>query len=202
MNKRQKRDAGMAALLFDETTSDVKLTFDDGSSLFAHRAILASRSPVLKNLLFGSMRESGQPTVKLAGIESAAMHCLCRSIYCGGFGDALDLEEGKADLALHVAKAADQYQLDVTEDLEELIDDNMEVPEYLAVLKALPDVELGPMLMVVKLSSIAKVADNLEDCSNEALARIPSRLLVEILRHPEKVEWGGSAAASGAGGES
>merc|ERR1712224_255746 len=81
----QKRDSGMMALLFDEATSDVQLQFDDGNILFAHRAILASRSPVLKSMLFGGMRESGQNTVKLAGVESAAMACLCSSIYIGEF---------------------------------------------------------------------------------------------------------------------
>ena len=85
----------MAALLFDETTSDVKLTFDDGSSLFAHRAILASRSPVLKNLLFGSMRESGQPTVKLAGIESAACTAFAGRYIAAASGMPLTLRKAK-----------------------------------------------------------------------------------------------------------
>merc|ERR1712224_402896 len=110
------------------------------------------------------------------------MACLCSSIYIGEFGECSDGTPDLADLALHIAKAADQYQLDVTENLEDLLEALDVSEDYVAMLKALPDLELGPMLKFVKKVSVETVAENLCMCKDEELAKISTQVLVEIIR--------------------
>lgn len=80
----------------------------------AHRAILASRSPVFMAELFGGMKEEASRRVEVKGMEPAAFKALLRFIYTDTAPD-LDHQKGEDDatsLAQHLLAGADRYGLE------------------------------------------------------------------------------------------
>lgn len=67
-------------LLANELTSDVVLCVQ-GERLYAHRAMLAARSPVFHAMFFGAMRESTAGEVEVNTFAPATMRLLLRFVY-------------------------------------------------------------------------------------------------------------------------
>lgn len=84
------RDLGNG-LLFDESTADITLRVQD-EKLYAHRAILGSRSPVFKAMFYGSMKERSQDEVEVIPFMPTTMRLLLRFIYTG-HAECVKLEE-------------------------------------------------------------------------------------------------------------
>ena len=185
-----KLDSDLHRLLFDECTADIELTFDDGCTLLAHRAIMAARSPVLHAMLYGDMRESGERKVKLVGISAAAMRCLCQWMYLA----KMDTELAH-DCLVDIAAAADQYQLDISEPLASIIEE-VEVEDCIAAICSIPGTEHGPMLSVLKEECYGVVGANLESCTDADLALLPNTCLVQLLREASDTEDPAAAAAA------
>lgn len=97
-------------LLRKGTGADV--TFDvSGESFAAHKAILASRSPVFTAEFFGHMKEKHSHIVEVKDMEPAVFGAMLRFIYTDS---APELEDGTAVVALaqHLLVAADRYGID------------------------------------------------------------------------------------------
>jgi speckle-type POZ protein len=102
----------LGALLDSADGTDV--SFDvDGETFHAHRAVLATRSPVFRAELLGSMAEATMPCIPLQGIAPATFREMLRFMYTdsltGGekeLGDTLTSSEMIQDLL----DAADRYE--------------------------------------------------------------------------------------------
>lgn len=98
------------ALLRSEEGFDV--SFDvGGETVMGHRVILAARSPVLKALLYGPMRDRREGSIPVKDIESPVFRALLHYIYTDNLPSS-----GPGSLtpimAQHLLAAADQYALD------------------------------------------------------------------------------------------
>eukprot|EP00475_Leptophrys_vorax_P042106 TRINITY_DN79440_c0_g1_i1.p1 TRINITY_DN79440_c0_g1~~TRINITY_DN79440_c0_g1_i1.p1 ORF type:complete len:403 (-),score=13.37 TRINITY_DN79440_c0_g1_i1:82-1290(-) len=97
-------------LLYSEEGSDV--TFDvGGETVPAHKVILAARSPVLKALLYGPMRDRREGNIPVTDIETPVFKALLHFIYT----DDLPSTGPSAFtpiMAQHLLAAADRYALD------------------------------------------------------------------------------------------
>ncbi|KAJ1691012.1 hypothetical protein LUZ63_015167 [Rhynchospora breviuscula] len=92
-------------LLLSQDISDV--TFEvDGKTFHAHRAVLATRSPVFKAELFGHMVEANTDCIKLEGMKSEIFKELLCYIYTDTIQDA------GTKFNQHLLEAADRYSLD------------------------------------------------------------------------------------------
>lgn len=96
----------LRALRRDEDTSDVRIVLDDGTSMFAHRAILAMSSPVLRRALFGPMKLPIDQPLPLPGKDAAAVQGLLA--YC--YGEPLVIQDDVP--AIPLLQLADEYGID------------------------------------------------------------------------------------------
>ncbi|XP_066375175.1 BTB/POZ and MATH domain-containing protein 2-like [Miscanthus floridulus] len=110
----------LGELLEKGTGADVTL-FAAGQSFAAHKAILASRSPVFMAEFFGHMKEQRSPRVEIKDMEAAVLGAMLHFIYTDSVPDlALDRPEdgdgGVRASAMHTAQhllaAADRYGID------------------------------------------------------------------------------------------
>ena len=70
-------------MLQHTSTHDVTFKMSDGSSVSAHRVIVAAGSPVFHAMLYGSMKESSQKEIELPNIERSILKMLFYFIYTG-----------------------------------------------------------------------------------------------------------------------
>ena len=74
----------MRSLLVDEELADVVFKLDDGTTVAAHRAVLAARSPVFRKMLYGDMREAGDRAVSLSGgLQQPVLKAICEWAHTG-----------------------------------------------------------------------------------------------------------------------
>jgi speckle-type POZ protein len=100
----------LGELLQEGTGADVALVVS-GESFLAHKAILASRSPVFMANFFGRVEEKrSQSVVELKAMDAAAFRAMLRFIYTDMAPEALDQEtqDGNA-MAQRLLAAADRY---------------------------------------------------------------------------------------------
>ena len=72
----------LSALYKDEETADVRITLDDGTTIHAHRAVLAASSPVFRRTLFGPTKLPVDEPLALPGEDVNAVKALIA--YCYG----------------------------------------------------------------------------------------------------------------------
>jgi hypothetical protein len=94
----------LSALRRDEDTTDMRFVLDDGTSLLAHRSILALSSPVLRRALFGPMNLPNNESLPLPGKDAAAVQGLLA--YC--YGEPVVTQE----TAIPLLQLADEYCID------------------------------------------------------------------------------------------
>jgi speckle-type POZ protein len=99
----------LGELLRRGTGADVMLVVS-GKCFPAHRAILASRSPVFKAALFGDMMEKRSRSVEIRDIEPQVFGAMLGFIYTDSVPE-LDQHDGVV-VAQHLLAAADMYGLD------------------------------------------------------------------------------------------
>ncbi|GJM97720.1 hypothetical protein PR202_ga14669 [Eleusine coracana subsp. coracana] len=85
-----------------------------GERVAAHRCVLAARSPVFMDELFGDMKETAAREVEVEDVEADVFRALVQFIYTDALPEELDLDDdedtstGKA-MAQHLLAAADRY---------------------------------------------------------------------------------------------
>ncbi|CAN6163137.1 unnamed protein product [Urochloa humidicola] len=100
----------LGELLQKGTGADVTLVVS-GESFTAHKAILASRSPVFMAEFFGHMKEKRSPRVEIKGMEAAVFRAMIHFIYTDSAPELDQPEDGTA-IAQHLLVAADMYGID------------------------------------------------------------------------------------------
>ncbi|CAL5049201.1 unnamed protein product [Urochloa decumbens] len=100
----------LGELLRKGTGSDVTLVVS-GESFAAHKAILASRSPVFMAQFFGHMKEARLHRVEIKDMEAAVFRAMLRFIYTDMVPE-LDQPEDGVIMAQHLLAAADMYGID------------------------------------------------------------------------------------------
>jgi len=103
----------LGELLQKGTGADVTLVVSGESeeSFPAHKAILASRSPVFMAEFFGHMKEQSSQQVQIKGMEAAVLGAMLQFIYTDSVPE-LDLPEDGMAIAQHLLAAADRYGID------------------------------------------------------------------------------------------
>lgn len=99
----------------DQMLSDLEIEGTDGMRISAHRLILASRSPVFKQLLAGDFSEAKSPVVSL-GFEGSVLKAVIEYCYTDEFsfaydGTEKDREESLVRSAMDLFSAADYFAL-------------------------------------------------------------------------------------------
>lgn len=107
--KSLRHDLG--ELLRKGTGSDVTLVVA-GESFAAHKAILASRSPVFMAQFFGHMKEARSQGVEIRDMDVAVFRAMLRFIYTDMVPE-LELQDDGVAIAQHLIAAADRYGLDM-----------------------------------------------------------------------------------------
>ncbi|XP_062227709.1 BTB/POZ and MATH domain-containing protein 1-like [Phragmites australis] len=100
----------LGELLHKGTGSDVTLVVS-GESFAAHKAILASRSPVFMAEFFGHMKEKLLQRVEIKDMEAAVFRAMLSFIYTDSVPEPGRQEDGII-IAQHLLVAADRYGLD------------------------------------------------------------------------------------------
>ncbi|CAA0829489.1 BTB/POZ and MATH domain-containing protein 1 [Striga hermonthica] len=100
----------LGKLLGKATGSDVVLVVS-GESFAAHKAILASRSPVFMAQFFGPMKETHSQRVEIRDMEAAVFGAMLHFMYTDMVPE-LERQEDGAIIAQHLLAAADRYGLD------------------------------------------------------------------------------------------
>jgi speckle-type POZ protein len=102
----------LRGLLREGTGADVTFVVS-GQPFAAHRAVLASRSPVFMAELFGGMREASSRRVEVEDMEPAAFGALLGFVYTDTVPELDRLgEEEAASMAQHLLAGADRYGLE------------------------------------------------------------------------------------------
>ncbi|KAJ1260308.1 hypothetical protein BS78_10G222600 [Paspalum vaginatum] len=105
----------LGELLEKGTGADVTLVVA-GESFAAHKAILASRSPVFMAEFFGHMKEKRSQRVEVKGVEAAVFGAMLHFIYTDSVpeldGSDEDVDDGVVAMAQHLLAAADRYGID------------------------------------------------------------------------------------------
>ncbi|CAN6177190.1 unnamed protein product [Urochloa humidicola] len=100
----------LGELLRKGTGSDVNLVVSR-ESFAAHKAILASRSPVFMAQFFGHMKEAHLQRVEIKDMDAAVFRAMLRFIYTDMVPE-IDGPEDGVIMAQHLLAAADMYGLD------------------------------------------------------------------------------------------
>lgn len=100
----------LAALLDSGTSADVTFSVD-GERMPAHKIILQARSPVLRALLTGPMREGHEDVVAVHDVRAPVFRALLHFAYSDTLPE--DLQGPRLDVAMaqHLLAAADRFQL-------------------------------------------------------------------------------------------
>ncbi|CAO2192165.1 unnamed protein product [Urochloa humidicola] len=98
--------------LLDSTKgSDVSFIVDR-ETFYAHRAVLAARSPVFNVELLGSMAEATMSSITLHDIAPAVFGIMLRFMYTDVFPGDDELGDSPSEMVHHLLVAADRYALD------------------------------------------------------------------------------------------
>ncbi|GJN39070.1 hypothetical protein PR202_gb28164 [Eleusine coracana subsp. coracana] len=100
----------LGELLQKGTGADVTFLVS-GESFRAHKAILASRSPVFMAEFFGHKKEESSHQVEINNMEPSVFEATLRFIYTDS-APALDRREDGVAVAQHLLVAADRYGID------------------------------------------------------------------------------------------
>ncbi|CAL5007523.1 unnamed protein product [Urochloa decumbens] len=90
------------------------VTFEvQGESIPAHRAVVASRSPVFKAELHGQMKERREDHIAISDMQPDVFKGLLRFIYTDSLPNMDDLSKSDSlEMARHLLVAADRYAMD------------------------------------------------------------------------------------------
>ncbi|WVZ79024.1 hypothetical protein U9M48_026652, partial [Paspalum notatum var. saurae] len=153
--KSLRHDLG--ELLRKGTGSDVTLVVS-GEPFAAHRAILASRSPVFMAQFFGHMKEARLQSVEIRDMEVAVFRAMLHFIYTDAVPE-LEMRDDGVAIAQHLIAAADRYGLDMLKSMcEDKLCNDTNVETAAATL-ALAEQHACPKL---KARSVEFIAANLD----------------------------------------
>ncbi|KAG0524703.1 hypothetical protein BDA96_07G234300 [Sorghum bicolor] len=177
--------SSLARMLHEDILTDITINAADGS-VRAHRAILATRSPVFRSMFSHDLREKELSTVDISDMSLDA----CRAFLSYIYGDV----RGEEFLANRLAllRAADKYDIDDLREAchESLLEDiNMgNVLERLqtAHLYQLPRLKGGCLRFLVDFRKVYEMHDDLN-----AFLQTADRDLVAEVFHGVLAAWSG-----------
>ncbi|XP_066370877.1 BTB/POZ and MATH domain-containing protein 1-like isoform X2 [Miscanthus floridulus] len=148
----------LGELLSKATGFDVVLVVS-GETFAAHKAILASRSPVFMAQFFGPMKETHSQRVEIMDMEAPIFGAMLRFMYTDMVPE-LERQEDGTIIAQHLLAAADRYGLDMLKSMcEDKLCDGTRV-ETAATTLALAEQHGCPKL---KARCVEFIAANLDD---------------------------------------
>lgn len=101
----------LGRLLDSKDGTDVSFNID-GEIFYAHRTVLAARSPVFKVGLLGPMVEAKMPSITLHGIAPATFRIMLQFMYTDTLPGDDELGDSPYEMMQHLLAAADCYALD------------------------------------------------------------------------------------------
>ncbi|KAH6768137.1 BTB/POZ domain-containing protein [Perilla frutescens var. frutescens] len=172
--RRQFNDAALALLgrmLSEGIQTDVVINASDGS-LSAHRAVLASRSPVFRSMLLHDLRGKETAAMNIPDVSVESCKALVNYIY----GNIQNEEFLSHRLSL--LHAADKYEIsDLKEACHESLLEDIDTTNVLerlqnATVYQLPKLKTSCLLYLVKFGKVFDIRDELRaflQCADRAL---------------------------------
>ncbi|CAL5007524.1 unnamed protein product [Urochloa decumbens] len=107
---RGENEKHLGRMLLEEGDG-ADVTFEvQGESIRAHRAVVASRSPVFKEELQGLMQEHGEYRIAISDMQPDVFRALLRFIYTDSLPNTDPLSKGDSlEMTRHLLVAADRY---------------------------------------------------------------------------------------------
>lgn len=102
--------AHMFSMYLEGLCSDVNVVLDDGTVLAAHRAVLASRSLVLKAQFTNGMLETRTADLHMHGCSRVAADSFLRFLYSGMLDEEI-INSRDADLVAELSSLAEYYDV-------------------------------------------------------------------------------------------
>ncbi|XP_020264323.1 BTB/POZ domain-containing protein At1g55760 [Asparagus officinalis] len=171
----------LALMLSDAVLADITITASDGGSIPAHRAVLATRSPVFRSMFSHDLKEKSLSTVHISDMSFDACRAFLNYIY-GDF-------QAKEFLAHRLAllSAADKYSID---DLKEACHDSLSedidaknVLERLqtAHLYGLSKLKSGCLRYLVNFGKVYEIKDEFNEFLLNGDRELISEIFSEVL---------------------
>ncbi|KAL3812707.1 hypothetical protein ACJIZ3_013975 [Penstemon smallii] len=105
-------DLGQSYVHLLESRDGSDLSFEvEGETIYAHKLILSTRSPVFKAQFLGPLKEENTQCIKIEEMHASIFKALLNFIYCDVVPD-LDLECVDTTMTQHLLVAADRYGIE------------------------------------------------------------------------------------------
>ncbi|XP_075478296.1 BTB/POZ domain-containing protein At1g55760-like [Primulina tabacum] len=173
--------ASLGRMLSENIHTDITIHASDGKTIEAHRAVLASRSPVFRSMFSHNFREKELSSVNISDMSIEACQAFLNYIY------GIIKKEEFLTHRLALLRAADKY---VVSDLKETCHDSLvedidckNVLERLqnASLYQLPKLKNGCIRYLVKFGKIFDIGDDLNVFMQCADRELIDELFTEVL---------------------
>lgn len=179
--------SSLARMLHEDVLTDITINAADGS-VGAHRAVLATRSPVFRSMFSHDLREKELSTVDITDMSLDA----CRAFLSYIYGDVRGGEEFLAN-RLALLRAADKYDIgDLREACHESLLEDIDARNVLerlqtAHLYRLPRLKGGCLRFLVDFRKVYEMHD---DDLNAFLQTADRELVAEVF-HGVLAAWSG-----------
>lgn len=178
--------ACLGRMLSESIHMDISINLSDGTSIGAHRAVLAARSPVFRSMFLHDLKEKELSTINITDMSIEACQAFLNYIY----GDIQHQQFLTHRLAL--LRAADKYDISDLKEachislLEDI--DARNVLERLqnAYLYQLPKLKMSCMQYLVKFGKIFDIRDDFN-----AFMQCADRELIADIFHEVLAAWKG-----------
>ncbi|KZV16129.1 BTB/POZ domain-containing protein [Dorcoceras hygrometricum] len=173
--------ASLGRMLSESMHTDITIHASDGKTIEAHRAVLASRSPVFRSMFSHDLREKQLSSVNICDMSIEACQAFLNYIY-GNIKNEEFLQHRQALL-----QAADKYDVsDLKEACHDSLVEDIDSKNVLlrlqnAALYQLPKLKNGCMLYLVKFGKIIDIGDELNAFVQCADRELIGELFAQVL---------------------
>ncbi|KZV56335.1 BTB/POZ domain-containing protein [Dorcoceras hygrometricum] len=173
--------ASLGRMLSESIHTDITIHASDGKTIEAHRAVLASRSPVFRSMFSHDLREKQLSSVNICDMSIEACQAFLNYIY----GNIKNEEFLQHRLAL--LQAADKYDVsDLKEACHDSLVEDIDSKNVLlrlqnAALYQLPKLKNGCMLYLVKFGKIFDIGEDLNAFVQCADRELIGELFAQVL---------------------
>lgn len=170
----------LGRMLMEGVLTDITVNASDGS-IGAHRAILATRSPVFRSMFSHNLREKELSTVNISDMSFAACQAFLNFIY-GNFQAEEFLRH-----RLELLQAADKYDIsDLKEACHESLADDIDTKNVLerlqvAHLHRLPKLKSNCMRYLVNFGKIFEIGEDFDAFMQSADRDLIAEVFQDVL---------------------
>ncbi|OWM85923.1 BTB/POZ domain-containing protein At1g55760 [Punica granatum] len=170
----------LGRMLTEGIHTDIVINASDGS-VGAHRAVLASRSPVFRSMFSHNLREKELSTINISDMSMEACQVFLNYIYGNMEHDEFLIHR------LSLLRAADKYDIsDLKEACHESLLEDIDTTNVLerlqtAHLYQLPKLKASCMLYLVKFGKIYDIRDELNTFLQSADRELITEIFHEVL---------------------